>query len=219
MQRELSWATPEDCSRSFIAMFAEVDRQSLRAIDWYNKRKDPLKRKGRAYRQWAIYLFSAAVGLPFVIGTLRPWFAAADQAIAAHTVFSGFDFTQLSFVLLVIAGALIALDHFVGGTSGWIRYTLTATLIERLRIEFHHDWAKLTADLAAAAKDEDRKKASDAIFARLRLFAVTVAAEVETETKTWAVEFQRNLAAIEQAIRERTPTGPSGRVDDNKLGG
>jgi hypothetical protein len=87
---------------------------------------------------------------------------------------------------------LLALDHFLGPSSGWMRFVTNALSLQELLTEFQLDWiiARVRVVGRAAAPSE-----IEAMLLRVKTFAV---AEInQQEAQSWA-ELQTNLAELDR---------------------
>lgn len=111
-------------------------------------------------------------------------------------------FAELSSLLLGIAAGMFGLDKAFGISSGWTRYVLTATLLEKTLEEFRLQWTLLMAKAGAHPTPDQ----VEGLLSCARDFRVAVAAAVLQETKDWVTEFQNNLAQLEQDTRAQLAT-------------
>lgn len=175
---KLSWK-PADTEGSLNAVRDYVEAQAKELIQWYYEKKRWKSRMSSGLRLLAIVFFSAGGFVPLIKVVFPTWIAAV--------VPTGFDFGQLGYLLIAVGAAGIALDHFFGYSSGWIRYITTALAIERSVEEFRLEWARSTALLQGGQPTEEQL---DRLLQLCKEFAVGVRAQVEQETKAWVLNFR-----------------------------
>ena len=130
-------------------------------------------------------MLTASAGLvPIVIQVVKNW---------DRNKLIGFDSGPLASLLVGSAAALFGLDKAFGYSSGWIRYTLTATSMTKLLQEFRMDWLALTAAPEQQA----------ALIQRAKDFVSAIQSSLLQETKEWASEFQNNMAQMEKDLKSQ----------------
>jgi hypothetical protein len=185
----LSWSRPAiDSSLAVLRRYVESEAQ--RQIDWYFR-----KMKGKSQASTALR-FSAIV--LFVVGGLVP---ICKATLAADTLRKlPFDFGEAGYLVIAIAAGCLALDRFFGYSTGWIRYVTTALAIEKSLEEFRMEWTRHTARLLGEQPNEMQL---DQLLLTCATFSLAIRSQVEQETKAWVVEFQSNLAQLEEDLHAR----------------
>jgi hypothetical protein len=134
---------------------------------------------------------------------------------------------------IAVAGGAMALDRFLGGTSGWIRCMKTELQLRDELEAFELEWEFGRAALLGNVPTLDQ---TIAMLQRAKSFAAHVNAVVQTETNAWVEEFQSSVKQIDEALRTRTtdsrereerrrgspifavPTGPAPHPANQPLG-
>jgi hypothetical protein len=183
------WAELAPENKAAETIFEDAIKQTDEAIRWYTKAKRTKATLSRWLRGAAIFAG--------ILGGLAPIFAAMATAMPADTDAPDFQLliTQGGYVAVGIAAGLLAFDRFFGLSSGWIRYMTAMTTIERLRLEFILDWARLRRE---AGQQVDVLKMLDrAVMFRKALYQV-----IEDETSKWVSEFQAAMKDLDQYVRD-----------------
>jgi hypothetical protein len=179
----LCWKTSE-VEESLAIVFHHVRDDALEAIDWYKSSRRPKKLLAIYARTVAIGLFGAAAALPLV-----------DPLITAVTI----DSLWIA-LLIALAGGALALDRFLGGTSGWIRCMKTELQLRDELETFELEWEFARAALQGNVPTCDQ---TAAFLQRAKAFASHVNTVVQTETNAWVEEFQTSVKQIDDALRSR----------------
>lgn len=148
-----------------------AEQEAAEAVTWYLRDKTGKRLGSRVLRALAIVLAAA--------GAIAPLLAAGTASR-----------TNWGYVLLALAAACVAFDHFFGLSSGWLRDVATAQALQRRLAQFRFAWVAANADQAL------RSAYSADVPRRLELverFVADVADLVSGETGDWRVEFQANL--------------------------
>jgi hypothetical protein len=175
------WAKKEP-AEAIPELFRDANVQISESIRWYKAAKG-----GKA--RWSSRLRSIAI-LSGVLGGLMPIVGAI---FSAHEL----AITQFGYILVGIAAGALAFDRFFGLSSGWIRYMSAMTTIERLRMEFTLDWAKMLREAAPPASP-DLLKFVDRWIALRNALAQTV----KEETDAWANEFRASMADLDKYLQD-----------------
>jgi hypothetical protein len=186
----------DDINASLQAILIYVESEANKSINWYWRNK----RSKAIYSQiirFAAYTLTALGGLfPIAVLMLNPLLESMQlryripEKGLASSLFVG------------VAAGLYGLDKAFGLSSGWTRYVLTATVLEKTLEEFRLQWTLLLAKLS-------RPPLPDQIEALLKCaqdFRVAVASAVLQETKDWVTEFQNNLGELERDTRAQLET-------------
>ena len=185
----LSWNRP-DVDSSLAVLRRYVESEAQRQIDWYF-------RKIKAKSQASTALRFASIVL-FVVGGLVPILKSTLTAEALKKI--PFDFGQTGYLLIAIAAGCLALDRFFGYSTGWIRYITTALAIENSLEEFRMEWTRRSAKLQGEAPNETEL---DQLLLTCATFSLAIRSQVEHETKAWVVEFQSNLAQLQEDLHAK----------------
>jgi hypothetical protein len=179
---ELDWS---DAGRdaSLLRVFEQAINYALGAEGWYARKRRTKRQWGRALRVSAILLGTAAAVLPILseIYTTggKPTIAPAWASVA-----------------LAVAAALVALDHYFGFSSGWMRFIATELRLTRLRHEFEYEWQDIAVRLIHPISDEDLSMA----LALAKELVLAVDEVVADETEMWIGEFQTTLERVGKSV-------------------
>jgi len=161
-------------------------------IDWYDKKKGPIRRRSRVLRFLAISLATA--------GALCPLLDAAGLPAA---VGGGIALGQWGYVLLAAAAGVFAFDKYFGLSTGWMRFIVTQMSIERALQEFQCDWAIM---YAKQSEQELREINVPAMLQRIKDFIAQVEGLMKQETDAWVVEFQSNITELNKLLKAKAET-------------
>lgn len=164
------------------------------AVRWYTIAKRTKSRVSSIFRGIAIS-FGILGGLAPVIAAMVP--STVEIGQPPFQIQIQLLVTQAGYLAVGIAAGAVAFDRFYGSSSGWIRYMTAMTKIERLRLEFILDWAKLRRAAPAIEKAEILKLLERAILFRKELQQV-----IEDETNAWATEFQASISGLDKYIQD-----------------
>jgi hypothetical protein len=179
----LCWKTSE-VEESLTIVFQHVRDDALEAIDWYKSARKPKKMLAIYARTTAMGLFGAAAALPLL-----------DPLIPTVTI----DSLWIA-LLIALAGGALALDRFLGGTSGWIRCMKTELQLRDELESFELEWECARAALQGNVPTLEQ---TAAFLQRAKGFAAPVNTVVQTETNAWVEEFQTSIKQIDDALRSR----------------
>jgi hypothetical protein len=168
------WREPEAVLRR---MYDAAEGYAIEAAEWYLHDRVRKKTFSRLLRGLAV-VFGAAGGLQPLI------------TVAMSGKSSGWGY-----VCLALAGACVAVDHFLGLSSRWLRDMVTAQRIQRRLQRFQIDWTALNAQAAAAQPEEPVDV--PAYLDLLRGFVLDVSDITINETSEWVSEFQAGIAQLQ----------------------
>ena len=117
---------------------------------------------------------------------------------------------MLGYVLLGLAAASIGLDRFFGFSSAWMRYIMTALILEKSLSEFRMEWAMMVAKLAGSSPTTEQVQS---MLQRVKEFVAYVDGKVEEETRDWVSEFKTNLSDVERTAKELGEAARPGAID------
>lgn len=178
----LDWSAPQR-AESLSVVFNHAVGLSRNAEAWYARKRPAKRRCGRALRVGAVVLGSVAAVLPILA---EIWTTNSKPAIAPGW----------ATVALAAAATLIALDHYFGFSSGWMRFMGAELRVTRLRHDFEYSWNAYRANSANPPTAAE-------VAALLELaHSVVLAVDdvVAEETGSWVVEFRGSLARTEEAL-------------------
>jgi hypothetical protein len=183
---------PADPAGSLRTLRDYAERQAGSAIGWYFHGKKSKQKLSRYCRFFAIILTA--------LGGLIPILAAILYSEGTETARSleRLQFQQWGYLSIGLAGLFMGYDRFFGGSSGWMRYIITAMALETLIEEFRVDWLKLEADLGDPPDTVKTLAALD----RVKTFLLAIRGQVERETKAWVDEFRSSLTQLEKQTQD-----------------
>lgn len=160
--------------------------------DYYNHKKKWKQRLAKGFRSISILIASASALL--LLCSQQPEGLPSSWATAA----------------MIVAGAFVALDHFFGYTTAWIRFIEAANEIRVLVRQFKLDWEQ------QAATWTNEKPTSEQVSLAMSLaqgFVAAVDQVVTTEIDRWATQFRANLAQhnrrVAAALEDKAPVASS----------
>lgn len=179
---QLDWSE-QSLAQSLSTVFTHARDFATGAEQWYATHRRSKRRWARILRVGAILLGTAAAVLPVLSEiyttngkpSIPPGWAA---------------------VVLAAAAGLVALDHFFGFSSGWMRYMNAELEVTRLRHGFSYAWQEALTNLAFPPPPDEVKK----FLALARDFVLKVDEVVSAETLAWTVDFQSGLAQAEHQL-------------------
>ena len=173
---------------SLISVYEHVTKQTIRAVGWYIDGKN-------AKRKWARRLR--------VAGILGVGLAGALPIISQVSEQNGDPVIDPAWasIALVAAATIVALDHFFGFSSGWVRYVRAELRIQQMLNEFQMDW-----QMARASLSQQNPKSEDVqhLLQLAKAFVVEVGAIIQNEATDWAAEFQRTVTRLDEATKSTT---------------
>jgi|ERR1051326_1653882 hypothetical protein len=184
---DLSWDTSTPAT-SLQALRTFVEDEALKATDWYWREKNIKKAPSQVIRFLALVLTAGAGLAPIAIQLVKNSNPAR---------FDRFDSGPVASLLVGLAAALLGLDKAFGYSTGWTRYVLTATSMNKLLHEFRMDWVAIYAGSAVPPTPEQQAS----LIQRSKQFVSAVQDLLLQETKDWAAEFQSNLAQMEKDVK------------------
>lgn len=184
--------TSTDIDGSLQRLNNYVESEAQKAIRWYIQKKGPKAFLSGWVRLLAIGLTSVAGILPIALNLFGGGTGAQGSG-RLHGIESGL----LASLLLGLAAGLVGLDRFFGYSSGWIRYVVTATAMQGALEDYRMDWQIMSAHLATPPSSDQVL----ALLERAKSFRAAIAGMVLDETKSWAAEFQNNLAQLEKDVK------------------
>jgi hypothetical protein len=182
---ELDWSA-RGRAASLSAVFEHARGLGNKAEQWYAEKRPTKKRWGRVLRLGALLLGFGAVILPIL---MQIYTTDGEPAIAP----------AWAAIALAAAATLIALDHFLGFSSGWMRFMAAEMHLTALRHEFEYAWNERIAAAAEPRSDADVRD----LLALARTFVLAVDRAVAEETGTWLQEFRGVLEGSEQSLKAK----------------
>jgi hypothetical protein len=184
---KLNWDR-DNIQASLDGLYQHVTERAGTAIGWYLKSKRGKKRWAIGLRAGAIVLASVAVAIPVLSQVLRK----ADGTPIIEPAWAS--------VVLILGGTFVALDCFLGCSSGWVRYVVTALRIQKLLNEFQVSWNCQRSGWKQGGRDE---KQTTALCVLARKFLSDIDQLILAETNAWVAEFQKALAQVEALMKAK----------------
>lgn len=113
------------------------------------------------------------------------------------------------FVLFALAAGCLAYDRFFGYSSAWLRYMSAAITLRSQLSDFQLGWVK---EMAALGTREPSPEEIGLLVDLVRSFMRDVNATIQSETKSWLVEFNTNLSELESRLRQSPPAQAAGGI-------
>ncbi|MFI9151072.1 SLATT domain-containing protein [Streptomyces sp. NPDC053367] len=191
------WAEPAE---RLDELYRWVEEGALQTAAWYLADRVWKRRGARALRTGAAAGVVGGAALPLldlteVMGGVAPW----------------------GYLALLLSVACVAVDRFLGVTSGWIRDVATAQAVQRRLQVLQFDWASESVREVLGPTEGTAGEAAERCLAVLRRFCEDVTDLVRAETADWMVEFRTGPAplglqsAVPTAVRPSDPGTVNGR--------
>jgi hypothetical protein len=189
----LIWDSDEGKQESIKFLYETVQAKYLSVISWYLQRKSSARITARRLRRLAIMLTTiGAAG--FVVTAMN---AGEQWAKVLGTSSSA---------LLVLAAGLIAYDRFFGFSSSWIRFILTALLLQKKLNAFQTVFNQLSL-----AKTQDQNEILKLKMEKIQDAYEFLYSQLQNEAHQWADEFRGNLnRSVTEMVEELRTCYPSG---------
>jgi hypothetical protein len=167
-------------------VYAHVVKDAKDAIDWYQAKRHPKRRRAMFLRWSAVGLLSLSGLLPLIDQIFR-----SDPA-------KGWINPLATSLAVALAAALFGLDKLFNYSSGWMRYVKTDLLLRTALEEFELDWQ--LARLAWTSTHPTAEQATQ-MLTRCKEFAAKINTIVSEETNVWITEFQASLAQLGESVK------------------
>ena len=171
---------------SLQAVYHHVSTQASAAVAWYLQARVPKKRWAHVLRVVAILAAATAGIMPM----LSQIVVREDGRSYIAPVWAS--------VCLGIAAAAVALDHFFGFSTAWMRYLATELQIRRILEPFQIDWEIERTKWASGTPNPEQTAQA---LSRCRTFLGETNAFIEQETNAWIAEFQSTLKMLDEAAK------------------
>jgi hypothetical protein len=186
------WKDEAAARAALERLYQSTVRSGQAQIEWYNRNGSRTGRRSRQLRLAAI--------VAGTLGTLAP---IIEVAVGSPP-------TNIGYIFLAMAAAIIAGDSAFGVSSSWMRFRSSQLELERLLQAFRFDWALEQARLAGRVPDAAGR---EALLKLQRSFAEAVLLTVQTETQTWVQEFRGALAELARTYRAGVESRQPGAVE------
>lgn len=160
-------------------LYQWVEAGALRTAQWYLSDRFWKRRAARALRA------GAATGV--VAGAALPMLDLAGRLEGS---------AQWGYLSLLVAGACVACDRYLGLTSGWMRDVATAQAVQRRLQTLQFDWASESVREVLGPAEGTASEATERCLTVLRRFTEDITELVRSETADWMVEFHSGPAPL-----------------------
>jgi hypothetical protein len=171
-----SW-NRDDVRGSLQAILIYVEREAYRSINWYWAHKNSKAMLSRFIRFTAFSLTALGGLFPITVLIVNHFLKSTGSAYQIPE--SGLA----SSLFVGVAAGLYGLDKAFGYSSGWTRYVLTATALEKTLEEFRLQW---TLQMAMASPQPTPDQI-EGLLKCARDFRMTIAATVLQETPMFTI--------------------------------
>jgi hypothetical protein len=179
-----------DAPDSILKLWETVYAKSDEASKWYLRRKE-----GR--KNWAYWSRFLAVVF-FTFGIMFP------TLLAAGIIDTNSQFSNLGYLSMAIAGAVLAIDRYSCVSSGWILYVKAALRIQKFQEEFQLQWEQLRAKCKDDFSNENNVEQA---FVLIRDFQRTLHSIIENETNSFFADFEKTHVELSTNIQTTTLRG------------
>jgi hypothetical protein len=100
-------------------------------------------------------------------------------------------------VALVVAAALIGLDHFFGFSSAWIRFLTTEMKLRQTLHAFHMEWEIQRSTLEGQPPNNQQVRE---LLSQFKSFLYQVDTLLNDETTLWVEEFRAALREVDKVV-------------------
>lgn len=180
---------PTNPTKSLEELRDLVDEEAKVAIKWYWDAKY-LKRITSQGIQFTALVLAALAGI-------APIIVQITRQLKADLLPKDFDSGAFASLFVGVAAAILGLDRAFGYSTGWTRYVLTATTMNKLLHEFRLEWI---AGIAAAGHPPTLEQQLG-LVGRAKDFISAIQALILQETRDWATEFQTNMGRLEKELK------------------
>jgi hypothetical protein len=192
---DLMGRSEEDRRRYLKSTSKFAEWRTQEAIEWYIRKKNPMRRNAQILRFSAIVFATFGVLIPFI---------STSQLIPA----TKFNWQEVGYISLGIAVFCIGLDKYFGFSSSWVRFIMTSIALQKRLAKFQYDWAILNSN---AADHQCDSTTCEKMLQSIQTFMLEVLSELEKEAKEWAVQYSNNIADMEKAAQEQFDATRSGK--------
>lgn len=166
---------------------ALLEDRTTGTILWYLHRKKWPRSLSRAVRFTAIVLA--------IIGGLWPLAASAN-------LIDGKTQSQLGYVFIALAGAILLTDRYFGFSSSWMRFMTVQMTLQRALEKFQLNWTvwQIQAITPATPPSALSSEQINSGITLLSNFQTEIGTLIDQEFQTWVAEFKEQLANLQATI-------------------
>lgn len=164
-----------------------LEERTIGTILWYLHRKKWPRWLSRGVRFTAIVLA--------ILGGLWPLAASAN-------LIDGKSQSQLGYVFIALAGAILLTDRYFGFSSSWMRFMTVQMSLQRALEKFQLNWTvwQIQAATQAAPPSSLSSEQIGCGIAMLSNFQTEIGTLIDQEFQTWVAEFKEQLANLQASI-------------------
>jgi hypothetical protein len=192
---DTAWNNEEQAAASLDKLYQHVVTQTEKVANWYIKAKRPKARYARDLRILAIVATAGSGAVP-ILSQLYTDQAGAPQVKPAYAS-----------LLLAVAGLCVAIDHYFGLSTAWMRYVSTQQDVKKANDDFQFDW-QIERSKWEAGKPTSAQAQNALVL--LKAFATQVNLIVQKETNAWISEFSSAIKVIDDTVSQRAEEGKPG---------
>ena len=181
---ELDW-TPEKRLESIAKVYRYVCQHAEQAMQWYLVKKNAKRKWARVLRFWSIVIAALAALIPLLAQIYQ-----GHAKIHIDPVWAS--------VALFVAATLVALDHFFGFSSSWMRFITAEVKIKTKYEEFQMDWQ---IKFAALKGEPPNDAQTIELLQACKEFLVSVNDIIIEEMEEWKRDFKAALKRIDEQIK------------------
>ncbi len=171
-----------------------VEKKAFDAIDWYIRHK-----KVKSF-------FSKLLRISAILLTLAGGLSPIFESINLLSV----QFCQYGYLAFALAATCVGIDKFMGFSTSWMRYMMTAIRLQKSLADFQSDWNILWMDIEDNKPTKTQQKL---LMQRTKAFHLKVVQEIEQETQLWTNEFQSSLSQLEYAATSQLDMTKQGIIN------
>ena len=164
-----------------------LEDRTIGTILWYLHRKKWPRRLSRGVRFTAIVLA--------IMGGLWPLAAGAN-------LIDGQSRSQLGYVFIALAGAILLTDRYFGFSSSWMRFMTVQMALQRALEKFQLNWTvwQIQVGSQTATPSSLSSEQISSGITMLSNFQTEIGTLIDQEFQTWVAEFKEQLANLQATI-------------------
>lgn len=174
------WSKPNDA-------FEAIKTKILEAVEkeekWY--------RRGRRWHSFLSRAIRAIAIVLFAIGALYPILVPQTNSIAFAK--------NYGYISLAVGGLILLLDKYLGVSTGYVRFYLAELEIQKNKSDFNLNWE---LEISKATNPMANESIINLLMLLKNLQQV-VYSIIQTETNTWATEFQAQTGELYELFKQK----------------
>ncbi|HWT38068.1 MAG TPA: SLATT domain-containing protein [Paraburkholderia sp.] len=190
-------------------LFSIAVAHATERIAWYEAKAGERAKVAKRIRWWALLLFAMGTLAPIILTFLSKFDAATRSSTGWEWLhwLASIPLTEMGYVMLATAGALVVFDQFFDASGSWIRFRQSQARLEVLLADFRYSWAKVMAQIQGAQPTHDPAAA----LTMLRDFVIKVELLAEDETAQWAKRFSEMIDSFDRNPNLKVTLGNANR--------